>query len=370
MGGSVAKHGPRTVRRGLALSLLPPASGEQARVGPTGTQQTRAGLTGAGHTGAAQTGVEPTGAGQGLVFPATGAQPCERSTPATDVAQLAAFIQSHAPLFVLTGAGCSTASGIPDYRDRDGNWKRAEPIRYQRFVRDPAARRRYWARSYVGWPRVAAAQPNAAHRALAALEARGVVKQLVTQNVDGLHQRGGARRVLDLHGRLDAVDCLDCGLRLSRERVQGLLAAHNPDCVPVAPEHSAPDGDVLLGDRAQAHFRVPDCPSCGGMLKPAVVFFGENVPRPWVAQAMGQLAGAGGVLVVGSSLTVFSGYRFCRQAARDGQPISILNRGRTRADDLARLRLDADCATTLTAVLGLMDTTPHVAGAAAIPRPG
>jgi NAD-dependent SIR2 family protein deacetylase len=268
---------------------------------------------------------------------------------------LAHFLREHAPLFVLTGAGCSTDSGIPDYRDRDGNWKRAEPIRYQRFVRDPSARRRYWARSYVGWPRVAAAQPNATHHALGALEARGFVVQIVTQNVDGLHQRGGARRVLDLHGRLDLVDCLDCGVRLGRERMQDLLAAHNPGCAPVAPEQSAPDGDVLLGDAVQTGFKVPDCPRCGGMLKPAVVFFGESVPRPRVALALEQLARARALLVVGSSLTVFSGYRFCRQAAEAGQPIALLNWGRTRADDLAALKLDAACGPTLTAALALLE---------------
>lgn len=279
---------------------------------------------------------------------------------------LSHFLREQAPLFVLTGAGCSTDSGIPDYRDRDGNWKRAEPIRYQRFVRDPFARRRYWARSYVGWPRVAAAQPNATHHALAALEARGLVVQIVTQNVDGLHQRGGARRVLDLHGRLDVVDCLDCGVRLGRERMQGLLAAHNPDCASVAPEQSAPDGDVLLGDAVEAGFRVPDCPRCGGMLKPGVVFFGENVPRPRVALALEQLASARALLAVGSSLTVFSGYRFCRLAAEAGQPIALLNRGRTRADDLAALKLDTACGPTLTAALALLEGRPRsLAGAGA-----
>ncbi len=276
------------------------------------------------------------------------------TAPLAAARALAAFIRTNAPLLVLTGAGCSTDSGIPDYRDRDGHWKRSEPIRYQRFVRDPAARRRYWARSYVGWPRVAAARPNTTHHALATLEARGLVSQIVTQNVDGLHQRAGARRVLDLHGRLDVVDCLDCGLRLSRNRVQALLASCNPHCAPVAPEQSAPDGDVLLGDALQADFRVPDCPRCEGMLKPAVVFFGENVPKPRVAHAMQQLERAGGLLVVGSSLTVFSGYRFCRRAAQTRQPMALLNRGRTRADDLGALKLDSDCAATLAAVLQLL----------------
>lgn len=257
------------------------------------------------------------------------------------------FIQRHAPLFVLTGAGCSTDSGIPDYRDSDGQWKRAEPIRYQSFLRDPAARGRYWAGSFVGWPRVAVARPNAAHQALAALEQCGLLTQLVTQNVDGLHQRGGSRRVLDLHGRLDIVDCLDCGLRLTRDRMQQLLAASNPHFEPLRADASAPDGDVLLDSGAASDFRVPPCPDCGGVLKPAVVFFGENVPRPRVTRAFARLMESRGVLVVGSSLTVFSGYRFCLEAAKRGLPIALLNRGCTRADALAALKLDTGCAEAL-----------------------
>ena len=267
------------------------------------------------------------------------------------VGRLAEFIQGKAPLFVLTGAGCSTDSGIPDYRDSDGRWKRAEPIRYQSFVRDERARRRYWARSFVGWPRVLAACPNAAHSALAVLERRGHLSQLVTQNVDGLHQRGGSRRVIDLHGRLDLVDCLACGLRLSRRRVQALLAACNPCHRPVGSELLAPDGDALLDDRLADDFRVPACPACGGMLKPAVVFFGENVPKPRVEHAFARLAESRGLLVVGSSLTVFSGYRFCLSAAQQGLPIALLNRGRTRADGLAELKLDMGCADGLTGAL-------------------
>jgi NAD-dependent SIR2 family protein deacetylase len=283
--------------------------------------------------------------------------------PADAAAALADFIRAHAPLLLLTGAGCSTDSGIPDYRDRNGQWKRAEPIRYQRFVGDADARRRYWARSFVGWPRVAAAAPNASHWALAALEALGLVTQLVTQNVDGLHQRGGARRVLDLHGRLDVVDCLDCRLRLTRERVQALLAAHNPAYAQVADGPSAPDGDVLLEAAAHAAFQVPGCPRCGGMLKPAVVFFGENVPRPRVQLALSQLERSRGLLVVGSSLSVFSGYRFCRHAAALRLPIALLNHGRTRADDLAQLKLDAACAPILAATLRRLGGTTHASTA-------
>ncbi|MGD8498086.1 MAG: NAD-dependent protein deacetylase [Chromatiales bacterium] len=261
--------------------------------------------------------------------------------------RLAELIDRNAPLFLLTGAGCSTDSGIPDYRGDDGRWKRAEPIRYQAFVRSEAARRRYWARSFVGWPRVAGALPNASHHALAVLEGAGAITQLVTQNVDGLHQKAGSRRVLDLHGRLDLVDCVDCALRLSRRRMQRMLAGLNPDCSPGGPEASAPDGDVLLSEGQQADFRVPPCPACGGVLKPSVVFFGENVPRPRVRRAFEQLDASRGLLVIGSSLQVFSGLRFCLRAAERGQPIALLNRGLTRADGLATMKLDGGCAEVL-----------------------
>lgn len=270
----------------------------------------------------------------------------------TDPAEaLAAFIIRHAPLFVLTGAGVSTGSGIPDYRDQEGRWKGAEPIRYQPFLRDPEARRRYWARSFSGWPRVAAAAPNGAHRALTLLERAGCIHQLVTQNVDGLHQRGGARRVIDLHGRLDRVHCLDCGTGLTRDWMQDRLAEANPGWIPAPGATLRPDGDASLAQAPVAGFQVPACPRCGGQLKPAVVFFGENVPRPRVELAMGRLAQSRGVLVLGSSLSVYSGYRFCLRAAELGLPIGILNQGQTRADHLAALRLDADCAITLSAAL-------------------
>jgi NAD-dependent SIR2 family protein deacetylase len=263
----------------------------------------------------------------------------------------ARFLSSHRPLFVLTGAGVSTDSGIPDYRDRDGRWKGAEPIRYQSFVKDPAARRRYWSRSFLGWPRIAAAEPNPVHRAVAELERRGFVHQLVTQNVDGLHQRGGAHRVIDLHGRLDSVDCLGCGHRLHRARMQVLLAAANPWLLGGFPGRDGPirpDGDAVRHDGAGDRLEVPTCPECGGMLKPSVVFFGENVPRSRVSHAMARLADSAGLLVLGSSLTVYSGYRFCVEAHRLGRPIALLNLGRTRADPLAALKLDASCGAVLT----------------------
>jgi NAD-dependent SIR2 family protein deacetylase len=271
------------------------------------------------------------------------------STSALDA--LAELVAGRRRLFVLTGAGCSTASGIPDYRDREGVWKRGQPIRYQEFLRNPGARRRYWARSFVGWPQVAAARPNPAHHALAVLERAGFIHQLVTQNVDGLHQLAGQRRVLDLHGRLGSVDCLDCRLRLAREEMQERLAAANPLFAP-RPAGFAPDGDAVIEQALETGFQVPACPGCGGLLKPAVVFFGENVPRPRVERAYARLAESAALLAVGTSLTVYSGYRFCREAAALGLPIVLLNFGRTRADDLAQVRVEADVGETLAALIG------------------
>ena len=255
--------------------------------------------------------------------------------------RLAAFIESHAPLFVLTGAGCSTASGIPDYRDDDGEWKHARPVQFSDFVGSEHTRRRYWARSLAGWPRVERSRPNAAHTALAELERAGLVATVCTQNVDVLHQKAGSTAVIDLHGRLDGVECLQCDARFSRARIQEKLLALNPGHrVPDA--RMAPDGDARLEPPLDG-FTVASCDHCGGCLKPSVVFFGENVPPARVARAIRALRDAGGLLVVGSSLMVYSGFRFCRLAARHGQPIAALNRGRTRADGMLQLKLSADC---------------------------
>lgn len=265
------------------------------------------------------------------------------------VSSLVAFVRGHRRLFVLTGAGCSTASGIPAYRDETGAWTSRAPMRYAEFVGSEAARRRYWSRSMVGWPRVATAEPNAAHRALAALEKDGRVASLVTQNVDGLHQKAGSRGVIDLHGRLDEVECLACGAVVSRQDVQRLLQGWNgAPCAPEAP--AAPDGDAPV-ERDLASFRVPHCPSCGGPLKPRVVFFGENIPRPRAEAARQALGRADAVLVVGSSLAVWSGYRFCVEARERGLPVAALNRGATRADGLLALKVEADCGEGLTACL-------------------
>jgi NAD-dependent SIR2 family protein deacetylase len=262
---------------------------------------------------------------------------------------LAAFVASHPRLFVLTGAGVSTASGIPDYRDLRGAWKRPRPVQHAEFVREPGVRRRYWARSFVGWPRISSARPSRAHHALARLEERGRVQRLVTQNVDGLHQSAGSRAVIDLHGRLDSVECLGCKARRSRCEMQRQLRAANPE---FAPENVAfaPDGDADLESADFDGFDVPDCDRCGGILKPAVVFFGDSVPRDTVDRAFEALDHSDAVLVVGSSLMVWSGYRFCRTAREQGKPVAAVNLGRTRADAELDLKIEQDCGAVLEAV--------------------
>ncbi|MFT3800859.1 MAG: NAD-dependent protein deacetylase [Burkholderiaceae bacterium] len=261
-------------------------------------------------------------------------------------AALAAFLDAHRRVAVITGAGCSTASGIPDYRDDLGAWKRKPPVTLQAFVGDDRVRRRYWARSLVGWPAFGRAQPNAAHRALAALERDGRIEGLITQNVDRLHQRAGSTRVIDLHGRLDQVVCLGCGHRLMRESFQQALARENDAWAArwiTGAEAIAPDGDADLQDAVFDDFSVPACRRCGGVLKPDVVFFGDNVPAARVREARAWIDEADALLVVGSSLTVYSGYRFVRQAADRGIPVAAVNRGVTRADPLLSLKIDARC---------------------------
>ncbi len=254
---------------------------------------------------------------------------------------LDAFVRSAPRLFVLTGAGCSTASGIPDYRDEAGAWKHKPPVQFQDFIGSAATRRRYWARSLVGWARVATAAPSAAHQALARMEKTGTVTRLVTQNVDGLHQKAGSEAVVDLHGRLDTVRCIECGATVSRAAIQDELVARNPRFAHMnAPD--APDGDARL-EGPFDDVEVPSCALCGGLLKPDVVFFGENVPKARVADCYAALAEADGVLVVGSSLMVFSGYRFCLAAAEMGKPLALVNRGKTRADELAQVKVEGDC---------------------------
>ncbi|MEB1529845.1 NAD-dependent protein deacetylase [Xanthomonas sp. WHRI 7945] len=263
-----------------------------------------------------------------------------------DAAALEAFVERHRRLFVLTGAGCSTDSGIPDYRDAAGDWKRAQPVTYQAFMGELATRQRYWARSLVGWPRFGHARPNATHAALAQLEARGQVELLLTQNVDCLHQAAGSQAVIDLHGRLDVVRCMGCERRLPREDFQQQLLQHNPQWATLQ-AGQAPDGDADLEDVNFAAFVVPACTQCGGVLKPDVVFFGENVPRERVAAAFAHLQQADAMLVVGSSLMVYSGFRFVQAAAKARLPIAAVNLGRTRGDDLLSLKLAQPCAQAL-----------------------
>jgi len=260
--------------------------------------------------------------------------------------QLRDWLSGFQRIFVLTGAGISTGSGIPDYRDASGAWKRAAPVTWQAFTGDPAIYRRYWARSVVGWPKFSAARPNEAHQALAALERDGHLSALLTQNVDGLHQRAGSQRVIDLHGRLDQVTCLGCGQRQPRADLQPRLLADNPGWQPGAAA-MAPDGDADIDRDAEAAFVPPHCLACGGLLKPDVVFFGENVPRARVSEAQASLDASDAMLVVGSSLMVYSGFRFATMAAKAGLPLAILTRGTTRADALATLKIDAEIGATL-----------------------
>jgi len=259
------------------------------------------------------------------------------------------FIERHPRLCVLTGAGVSTSAGIPDYRDEQGEWKRARPVEFRPFMTNPNIRKRYWSRSAVGWPFIARAQPSAAHRALARLEARGLVQMLITQNVDGLHEAAGSRNVIALHGRLDVVRCMQCAHTEPRAEFQSRLLTNNPAWADVE-GRIAPDGDMDLDARDYSDFEVPDCSECGGILKPDVVFFGENVPRERVTSAFAGIANSEALLIVGSSLMVYSGFRFAEAAAAAGKPIAAVNLGRTRADHLITLKISQSADLVLSAV--------------------
>jgi NAD-dependent SIR2 family protein deacetylase len=283
---------------------------------------------------------------------------------------------------VLTGAGLSTESGIPDYRGPSGQARRAQPMTYQAFTGSGQARQRYWARSHLGWRHIAGAAPNAGHQAVAELQRRGLVSGIITQNVDGLHQAAGADSVTELHGSLHRVVCLGCWQRTSRLSLDTRLRAANPSwgfsrgpLLPPGHEDTGhaetghaeaghaeaqppdgpavnPDGDVALDDTDG--FAVVDCLDCGGVLKPDVVFFGENVPRARVDDCYALVSGASSLVVLGSSLTVFSGLRYVRHAAKLGIPVLIVNQGTTRGDDLAAIRLDAPLGRTLTAAVAAL----------------
>lgn len=269
--------------------------------------------------------------------------------------RLQALLRETTRVLVLTGAGCSTDSGIPDYRNRDGEWKRQRPIELRQFLSSETIRRRYWARSMIGWARVRAAKPNVAHYALARLQRLGYLATLITQNVDGLHQRAGSPSVIDLHGRLDRVECLDCGGLISRECCQRELEDLNPHWrIPAVV--AAPDGDADLDSADYSEFRIPSCTGCGGMLKPRVVFFGESVPRVRVAACHRRLQAADALLVIGSSLMVWSGYRFVRAAGARGIPIVLLNQGQTRADAEASFKVVGRCADVLSALVQRLES--------------
>ena len=256
---------------------------------------------------------------------------------------LVSFIHEHSRLTVLTGAGCSADSGIPEYRDDDGNWKHRQPMQFAQFVNDEGKRRQYWAQSFAGWHRISNAKPNAAHRAIAELEHHGHVSCVITQNVDNLHKVAGSQNVIDLHGVLQQICCLDCAAKDSRHAYQSRLQDCNPDWS-ASITAFAPDGDARISVDDLSLFDVPGCLNCGGIVKPDVVFFGESVPESRIRKAKDFLRQSDALLVVGSSLMVFSGYRFARIASEAGLPIAIVNRGTTRADDLATHKLTANCA--------------------------
>jgi NAD-dependent SIR2 family protein deacetylase len=252
---------------------------------------------------------------------------------------------------LLTGAGLSTESGIPDYRGPTGLARRAAPMTYQTFTGSAAARRRYWARSYLGWRHIARARPNQGHQAVAELSRRGLLTGIITQNVDGLHQAAGASEVTELHGSLHRVLCLNCGQRTTRAALDRRLAAANPGWDPEAATAINPDGDAALAAEAAESFQVVDCSACHGVLKPDVVFFGENVPRARAQACYTLVENASALVVLGSSLTVMSGFRYVRHAAKLRRPVVIVNQGVTRGDPYAAATLDAPLGPTLSALV-------------------
>lgn len=268
-------------------------------------------------------------------------------------ARIAAFLDRHPRALVLTGAGLSTASGIPDYRDRDGTRRGKPPIHGPDFRKSDAVQRRYWARSMIGWPVLAGARPNPGHFAIAGLERIGRIGSVLTQNVDGLHGQAGSHGVLELHGNIHTVVCLECSAIFPRAFVQGQLEDANPQMAG-ANATPLPDGDASVEPTELAHFRLPYCTCCGGTLMPNVVFFGDNVPPARTAIALEQMERADALLVVGSSLMVYSGFRFCRMARAAGKPIAAINLGRTRADDLLDVKIEESAERVLPPALELL----------------
>jgi len=268
-------------------------------------------------------------------------------------ARIAVFLDRHPRTLVLTGAGLSTASGIPDYRDRDGTRRGKPPIHGPDFRKSEAVQRRYWARSMIGWPVLAQAKPNHGHRAIAGLERIGRIGSVLTQNVDGLHGQAGSHGVLELHGNIHTVVCLDCSALFPRAFVQGQLDDFNPHMAG-ANATPLPDGDASVEPTELARFRLPFCTCCGGTLMPNVVFFGDNVPPARTAIALEQMERADALLVVGSSLMVYSGFRFCRMAQAAGKPMAAINIGRTRADELLDIKIEESAERVLPLALELL----------------
>lgn len=260
--------------------------------------------------------------------------------------RLRQFMQQHQRILVLTGAGVSTASGIPAYRDEAGQWQHSQPMQYRDFTADVLQRQRYWARSYSGWEHIRNARPNAAHFALSRLEALGKLSVLITQNVDSLHQRAGSQNVIDLHGSLDQVVCLSCGSISQRASMQAFLARHNP-FLSSDSQAAVPDGDANVQEIDFSRMTLKACEHCQGVLKPNVVFYGENVPKSRVQCCFDALDESDALLVVGSSLMVYSGFRFVRRAHQLGIPVALVNRGVTRADELVSVKVQQDCAEVL-----------------------
>ena len=269
---------------------------------------------------------------------------------------LAAFLQQHPRALVLTGAGLSTASGIPDYRDRDGVRRGRVPIQGPDFRRSVDIQRRYWARSMVGWPIMSRAVPNAGHRALAGLERHGRFASLLTQNIDGLHHAAGSASVLELHGNVHRVVCMACRADFSRAFIQTILTEANPELADILAV-PLPDGDAAVEPDALEDFHLPFCVHCGGALSPDVVFFGDGIPSTRTANALARMEAADALLVVGSSLMVYSGFRFCRLASETGKPIAAVNLGRTRADHLIALKIEESAERLLPHVAGLLHAT-------------
>lgn len=264
--------------------------------------------------------------------------------------QLQKFIEQHQRLLIITGAGLSVQSGIPSYRDHAGKWQRSPAIQHQEFLSKASSRQRYWARSLFGWPLIANAQPNIAHRQLTQWERDGRIQLLLTQNIDGLHRAAGCNNVLELHGRVDRVQCLDCYSYTDRHKIQQQLIELTSDLWQLAQNQSiiaAPDGDADINHHAIGQVQCPRCPKCSGILMPDVVFYGGTVPKARVELALDHLKKSDAVLLMGSSMMVYSAFRFCRHASQEGIPIAAINQGVTRADDLLQCKLEMECSAAL-----------------------